>query len=110
MNKNKLILICALLVLLVGLFYYSNNKNNMTTNIPQITQEELSQGWYWGETKRPNTPDDWALINAGTRGAKWIDSTKFSETYKKDVAINNAEPDNSVWNEYTGKVITTNPL
>lgn len=110
MKTGKIIGIITLLVILTGFFYYSNNKNNMTTNIPQITQEELSQGWYWGETKRPNTPDDWTLINAGTRGAKWIDSTKVSESYKKDVAINNVEPDNGVWNEYIGKVMTINPL
>lgn len=83
MKVGKIILILILVALLAGLFYYSSNKNTMITEIPQITQEELAQGWYYGETKRPGTPDTWILRNAGTRGAQWMDSTAKATYHDK---------------------------
>lgn len=41
--------------------------------IPQITQQELERGWYWGskDQKKPGTPDDWMHALEGTRSACW---------------------------------------
>ncbi len=44
-------------------------------NGPPITQEELTNGWYYGELnqKKPGTPDNWLHKNEGTRSAMWFD-------------------------------------
>jgi len=41
--------------------------------IPAITNEELSRGWYWGSSsqKKPGTPSDWVHSDEGTRNASW---------------------------------------
>ncbi|PIS17913.1 hypothetical protein COT54_02200 [Candidatus Collierbacteria bacterium CG09_land_8_20_14_0_10_46_12] len=36
-------------------------------NIPQISQQDLQQGWYWGDVdqKKPGTPSDWRYSDLG---------------------------------------------
>jgi|GEM_PF-1336481 len=46
----------------------------INSEIPQITQNELDQGWYWWnlkDTKKQGTPDTWIFTGEGTRNAKW---------------------------------------
>lgn len=60
---KKILPIIIALVTLTGC--YSANKN--------LTEEELSQGWYYGEQeeKKEGTPEDWVWIN-GSDNPKWI--------------------------------------
>lgn len=48
----------------------SQEVENTTSN---ITEQELTQGWYWGslDQKKPGTPDNWIHSDEGTRSAKW---------------------------------------
>ncbi len=80
-KKQFLLIVLILLTTLILLFIFKkmDNKKNIkgeemssVTISETITPEELSQGWYWGETKRSGTPADWTLENAGTRGARWV--------------------------------------
>ena len=50
----------------------SNCGEEVTENIPSISESELSRGWYWGTNnqKKPNTPVDWVYTEAG-RSSCW---------------------------------------
>jgi len=41
--------------------------------LPAVSEVEAFRGWYYGEldSKKPDTPDDWLLVDAGTRFAMW---------------------------------------
>ncbi len=44
------------------------------SGLPQITQNELDQGWYWWnlkDSKKLGTPDTWIFTGEGTKSAKW---------------------------------------
>ena len=75
------IILVALTIALAGIMgYYKNISENADNDsfcedCPEITQEELEAGWYWGfiDQKKPGTPDTWLHINEGTRSAMWCD-------------------------------------
>ena len=48
---------------------------------PEITGQELEQGWYWGQLdqKKPGTPDDWLHFQEGSRSAGWFAPTNGSQ-------------------------------
>lgn len=75
----RLIILIIVLVLIgaVAFWYFKNmdNKISVNNNLPAVTTEELSQGWYYGEksAKRPGTPDTWQHQLGGTRSARWYD-------------------------------------
>lgn len=41
------------------------------TDVMKITEQELKQGWYFGEDKKLGTPSDWTKTGEGTREAGW---------------------------------------
>ena len=43
-------------------------------NIPEISEEEIENGYYYGDSnqKKSNTPVTWININSGTRNAMWV--------------------------------------
>lgn len=73
------------IILLIGMVLVSGcGKKYCCEDVPfsetasQITQQELSKGWYWGslDQKKPGTPEDWVHTLEGTRGARWIVPTQ----------------------------------
>jgi nitrogen fixation-related uncharacterized protein len=72
-------LVLAMVLLISGIFFWNMNTQNKDedntspSSAATITSEELEQGWYWGEVKRPGTPDTWILVLQGTRSVRWID-------------------------------------
>jgi len=54
-----------------------NSTSSSSMTVSKITTAELNQGWYWGDKnqKKSGTPDDWILVNSGTRNAKWTEPT-----------------------------------
>ncbi|MBN1386041.1 hypothetical protein JW968_03635 [Candidatus Woesearchaeota archaeon] len=44
---------------------------------PEITSQELQQGWYYGalDQKKPGTPDTWVHVGDGTRSAMWASAS-----------------------------------
>lgn len=43
-------------------------------NAPPITEQEINQGWYYGQLdqKKPGTPETWIHKGEGTRSAMWF--------------------------------------
>jgi len=51
---------------------------------PAITQEELDNGWYYGQLnqKRPGTPHTWLHKDEGSKSAMWFDpNSEFIQGY-----------------------------
>lgn len=49
-----------------------------TTGLSALTEEELTEGWYYGTEKRPGTPDTWVFQGGGTRSARWVDPSRHA--------------------------------
>lgn len=79
MFKIKAIILVAVAVF-VGFVYYDSvvtkpaaiNIPTEESNIPTITQNDISNGWYWGDEnqKKPGTPSDW-IYQTGGRSSCW---------------------------------------
>lgn len=55
----------------------SPNNNSFCQDCPEISQEDLAVGWYYGQLnqKKPGTPDTWLHKGEGTRSAMWFDTS-----------------------------------
>jgi len=86
-KKTKIIGITLVMILVVSIIvcagiisYYRNvsenlNDDSFCQDCPEISQEELAAGWYWGfiDQKKPGTPDNWLHRGEGTKSAMWFD-------------------------------------
>jgi len=63
----------------------------ITSNIPAFTAEDKMRGWYYGDKnqKKPGTPADWLVRNAGTRSAQWYNP---GITAEKSINTTNLPP------------------
>lgn len=59
----------------IDIKYRSECKIEENTQLKPLTDTDLKRGWYYGtkETKKPNTPINWILIDENTKYSKWID-------------------------------------
>lgn len=64
----------------VDILYKGECKILENTKLKDITEKELSQGWYSGNKsqKKPGTPATWVNIDSDTKQAKWIDPKKIT--------------------------------
>jgi len=72
--------VAVIAVIIVAFFYYNSgaikptvlNTPTEENSIPAITQNDISNGWYWGDEnqKKPGTPADW-IYQAGGRDSCW---------------------------------------
>jgi len=66
------IILIILIVIVIGGIYYKY-VYPYSGNAPEITQEELECGTYYGQynQKKPGTPDNWVHDGEGTMSATW---------------------------------------
>lgn len=59
----------------IDIKYRSECRIEENTQLKPLTDTDLKRGWYYGtkETKKPNTPINWILIDENTKYSKWID-------------------------------------
>jgi hypothetical protein len=57
----------ATCITLLGSSFTETIKSPSSQDLPQITQKDINQGWYWGDEnqKKLNTPSDWIFSSRG---------------------------------------------
>jgi len=71
-NRNLIIGILILVLILVGIFLLVCFREPFQEYDFEITQQDLDRGWYWGleDQKKIGTPEDWHWVEAG-RSSMW---------------------------------------
>lgn len=83
MLKNTIILVAVIalvIVVIIAARWYFTNKTVRARdiadnpNLPPVTQEEITQGWYRGRVneKRPGTPPEWIHDGDESLSAAWV--------------------------------------
>lgn len=74
-----ILLIIALAVIIFGYFFYNDK---YVINNDRFTNADVYYGCYWGDiaNKKSGTPDNWVLVNSGTKSSKWCDPKSVSSS------------------------------
>lgn len=59
----------------IDIKYKAECRIEENTKLKPITEKDLNRGWYYGtkETKKPDTPLNWILVDEKTKYSKWTD-------------------------------------
>jgi hypothetical protein len=76
--KKIIITLVIVVALVIGYISVNHKSDVINSNIPQFSQVDMQQGWYYGyeNQKKPGTPPNWKHTGDDTRSSQWYDPTR----------------------------------